>query len=182
LIVPIFGFANAGVSFAGMSWSALLAPVTLGVGLGLFLGKQCGVLLASWIAVTLNIAKRPHGASWTQVYGIALLCGIGFTMSLFIGSLAFPDDDLLLKQVKFGVLAGSLLSGAIGLAVLAMSRQRAQKRRPDMAPYWRRRNDDNPPGRRGSGSVIVAMLIVNGAEAAKSGFWPISVVRASSPR
>jgi Na+:H+ antiporter, NhaA family len=128
LIVPIFGFANAGVSFAGMNSSVLLAPVTLGVATGLFFGKQCGVLLASWIAVRLEFAKRPNGASWTQLYGVAVLCGIGFTMSLFIGSLAFPDDDLLMKEVKLGVLAGSLLAGAVGVAVLALApKHRSEK-------------------------------------------------------
>ncbi len=121
LIVPIFGFANAGVPFSGTNWPMLFSPVTLGVALGLFFGKQAGVLLASWVAVRMKLAKRPEGASWTQVYGVSLLCGIGFTMSLFIGLLAFPENDLLLKEVKRGVLAGSLFAGVIGIAVLAMA-------------------------------------------------------------
>jgi NhaA family Na+:H+ antiporter len=123
LIVPIFGFANAGVSFAGMKWSVLLEPVTIGVTLGLFAGKQAGVLLATWLAITLKVARLPDDASWAQVYGVALLCGIGFTMSLFIGILAFPLSAELQDEVKVGVLAGSLISGALGMLVLSFSRR-----------------------------------------------------------
>ena len=128
LIVPIFGFANAGVPFSGTNWPMLISPVTLGVALGLFFGKQAGVLLTSWVVVRMKLAKRPEGASWTQVYGVSLLCGIGFTMSLFIGLLAFPENDLLLKEVKRGVLVGSLFAGVIGITVLAIaSPKRAEK-------------------------------------------------------
>lgn len=127
LVVPIFGFANAGVSFAGMEASAFLAPVTVGIAAGLFLGKQAGVFLATWLAVTLKIANPPSGASWPQVYGVALLCGIGFTMSLFIGLLAFPTDETLQSEVKLGVLMGSIASGAAGMAVLALSKPKVQK-------------------------------------------------------
>ena len=122
LIVPLFGFANAGVSIAGVSWTTLLAPVTLGVTAGLFLGKQIGVFAATWIAVRLKLAVRPDRASWPQFYGVALLSGIGFTMSLFIGLLAFPASIELQDQVKLGVLAGSLLSGVAGLLVLGFAR------------------------------------------------------------
>ncbi len=118
LVVPIFGFANAGVSFAGMSLSALVAPVPLGVAAGLFLGKQTGVFAASWIVVRLNLADLPAHATWRQVYGVSLLCGIGFTMSLFIGLLAFKAPELQ-DAVKLGVLAGSGLAGLAGVAVLA---------------------------------------------------------------
>ncbi|UTP39900.1 Na+/H+ antiporter NhaA [Phenylobacterium sp. LH3H17] len=118
LVVPIFGFANAGVSFAGMSLSALAAPVPLGVAAGLFLGKQIGVFAASWIVVRLNLADLPAHATWRQVYGVSLLCGIGFTMSLFIGLLAFKAPELQ-DAVKLGVLAGSGLAGLAGSAVLA---------------------------------------------------------------
>ena len=90
LIVPVFGFANAGVSLSGMSWAAVLAPVPLGIAAGLFVGKQIGIFLTTWAAATLGWAERPEHATWPQVYGVALLCGIGFTMSLFIGLLAFP--------------------------------------------------------------------------------------------
>lgn len=123
LIVPIFGFANAGVSFAGMKWSVLLEPVTIGVTLGLFAGKQAGVFLATWLAVKSKLAGLPDDASWAQIYGVALLCGIGFTMSLFIGILAFPLSAELQDEVKVGVLAGSLISGALGMIVLAVSRR-----------------------------------------------------------
>ena len=126
--MPIFGFANAGVSFAGMKWSVLLEPVTIGVTLGLFAGKQAGVLLATWLAIKLKVARLPDDASWAQIYGVALLCGIGFTMSLFIGILAFPLSAELQDQVKVGVLAGSLISGALGMIVLAVSRRASPSR------------------------------------------------------
>jgi len=116
-IVPLFGFANAGVSLAGIGLAQLMAPLPLGVALGLFLGKQIGIIASVRTAVALGWAQRPAGASWTQVYGVALLCGIGFTMSLFIGGLAFTDP-LLIDEVKIGVLGGSLLSAVAGYAVL----------------------------------------------------------------
>lgn len=120
-IVPLFAFANAGVVLGGIGWSELTAPVVIGVALGLFLGKQIGIFGALWGAARLGIAPKPHGISWTQVHGMALLAGIGFTMSLFIGDLAFPGDALLVAEVKIGVLAGSLLSAAAGATVLAVS-------------------------------------------------------------
>lgn len=116
-IVPIFGFANAGVSLAGTSVAALAAPLPLGIAMGLFLGKQIGIFTSVWIAVKLGIAARPSHASWLQVYGVALLCGIGFTMSLFIGGLAFTGPDQA-DDVKIGVLMGSILSAIIGYLIL----------------------------------------------------------------
>lgn len=116
-IVPLFGFANAGVSFAGIGADRLLAPLPLGIALGLFLGKQIGIFGSVRLAVALGIGRRPAEASWAQVYGVALLCGIGFTMSLFIGGLAFADP-LLGDAVKIGVLGGSLLSAICGYALL----------------------------------------------------------------
>jgi Na+:H+ antiporter, NhaA family len=120
LIVPVFGFANAGVSFAGMGLSALLEPVPLGIALGLFIGKQVGVFGFAWLAIRSGLAERPAHATWMQVYGVSLLCGIGFTMSLFIGLLAFPMSADLQDQTKIGVLAGSLVSGVIGWLVLRL--------------------------------------------------------------
>ncbi|MEA3041307.1 MAG: Na+:H+ antiporter, NhaA family [Sphingomonadales bacterium] len=116
-IVPIFGFANAGVSFAGLDAATLLRPVPLGIALGLFLGKQLGVFAFAWGAIRTGLADLPANASWTQLYGVALLCGIGFTMSLFISLLAFPASPDLTDANKVGVLAGSLAS-AIGGALL----------------------------------------------------------------
>lgn len=117
LIVPVFGFANAGVSLAGVTPAALLAPLPLGVALGLFMGKQIGVFGFSWVAIRAGWADVPANASWLQLYGVSLLCGIGFTMSLFIGLLAFSDPAQQ-DAVKIGVLAGSLLSGIAGAVVL----------------------------------------------------------------
>ena len=121
VITPIFGFANAGVSFEGSSLAGLAHPVTLGVAAGLFIGKQVGVFLAARIAVALGWASRPHGASWMQLYGVALICGVGFTMSLFIGMLAFPADAGLIDETKIGVLMGSLASAVLGAAVLLLA-------------------------------------------------------------
>ena len=116
-IVPLFGFANAGVSFAGIGAGTLFAPLPIGVAAGLFLGKQIGIFGSVRLAVACGLASPPAGARWSQVYGVALLCGIGFTMSLFIGGLAFADP-LLGDEVKIGVLGGSILSGLCGYAVL----------------------------------------------------------------
>jgi NhaA family Na+:H+ antiporter len=122
LVLPVFGFANAGLSFAGMSAAAFVAPVTLGIAAGLFLGKQVGVFLAVLVPAKLKLVERPAGATWPQVYGMALLCGIGFTMSIFIGLLAFPLSPLLQDELKVGVLMGSLLSGIAGALVLVLAR------------------------------------------------------------
>jgi len=121
VVIPVFGFANAGVSFAGLDASVLTGPVPLGIALGLFVGKQIGVFGAVWASVRLGAADMPAGASLAQVYGVALLCGIGFTMSLFIGMLAFPGRPELVDAVKVGVLGGSILSGLAGWAVLRVA-------------------------------------------------------------
>ena len=117
-IVPLFGFANAGVSLGGISLAQLANPVTLGVAAGLFLGKQIGVLAATKLAVMSGITEAPRGATWLQVYGVSILCGVGFTMSLFIGLLAFPGDEVMADAVKIGVLLGSVASGLAGACVL----------------------------------------------------------------
>ncbi|WP_066682551.1 Na+/H+ antiporter NhaA [Sphingomonas sp. CCH9-E2] len=124
-IVPVFGFANAGVSLAGMSPAILLAPLPLGIAAGLFIGKQVGIFGSIWLAAKLRFAAPPGGATWLQLYAVAMLCGIGFTMSLFIGGLAFPGNEELVDEVKIGVLAGSILSAAIGYTILRF------------APRWR---------------------------------------------
>lgn len=126
LVVPIFGFANAGVSFAGQSLGAVLAPVPLGVAAGLFLGKQVGVFGTAWLLIRTGLAERPAHASLIQLYGVAVLCGIGFTMSLFIGLLAF-DSVALQDATKIGVLCGSGASALVGGLILKFgSRIRAQ--------------------------------------------------------
>ena len=119
VIVPLFGFANAGLSFAGLSPAALLDPVPLGVALGLFVGKQLGVFLTASAIIRLGWADMPRGASMAQLYGVAALCGIGFTMSLFIGNLAF-GDPFLIEENKIGVLVGSVASALLGVAVLRL--------------------------------------------------------------
>lgn len=128
VVVPIFGFANAGVSLAGFGLGSTLLPVPLGVAAGLFVGKQIGVFGAVWGTARLGWAPRPRGATWPQVYGTALLCGIGFTMSLFIGGLAFTDP-MLVDEVKIGVLIGSILSAVAGFTVLRLSAGPAKRRK-----------------------------------------------------
>jgi NhaA family Na+:H+ antiporter len=127
LIVPLFGLANAGVPLSGMTLTSLAAPIPLGIAAGLFLGKQLGVFVSVWAAIRLRLAPVPEGASLPQVYGVALLCGIGFTMSLFIGLLAFPASVEARDQVKIGVLLGSLLSAIIGALVLALAGRTARR-------------------------------------------------------
>jgi len=116
-IVPLFAFANAGIALGGVGWETLTHPLVLGIAAGLFVGKQAGIAGAIWLAGRFGIG-RPGGAPWRQVYGVALLAGIGFTMSLFIGQLAFPDDPVLADEVKLGVLLGSLLAAVSGYLVL----------------------------------------------------------------
>jgi NhaA family Na+:H+ antiporter len=123
-VLPLFAFVNAGISFAGMSFADLLHPVSLGISLGLFAGKQIGVFLLCLIAIRLGMAKLPDGASWGALYGIAVLSGVGFTMSLFIDTLAFenlPADTLFDFDARLGILVGSLASGVLGYIVLDRS-------------------------------------------------------------
>jgi Na+:H+ antiporter, NhaA family len=120
VILPLFGFANAGVSLNGVGVGDLVAPLPLGIALGLFVGKQLGIFASIWLSVKLRLAARPKDASWTQVYGVSLLCGIGFTMSLFIGGLAFADPSKG-DAVKIGVLMGSLASALCGYVLLRLA-------------------------------------------------------------
>lgn len=122
-VVPIFGFTNAGVSLAGISPNNLIDPVPLGVALGLLLGKQLGIFGLAALAIRFGLAKLPEGCGWLQLYGVALLCGIGFTMSLFIGALAFPNAPHLVNEVKVGVLLGSIPSAIFGVVVLLRARR-----------------------------------------------------------
>jgi len=124
VVVPIFGFANAGVSFAGMTLSSLADPVPLGVALGLFVGKQVGVFAAALAVIRFGWAELPMYASWRQLYGVALLCGVGFTMSLFIGLLAFPTQPELQDATKLGVLLGSIVSAIAAIVVLRSAKPR----------------------------------------------------------
>jgi len=124
MIVPVFGFANAGVVLIGSSWSALLAPLPLAVGAGLFIGKQIGILGAIALAEWTGFAHRPAGTSWRQLWGLAALCGIGFTMSLFISALAFPNAPHLVDEAKLGILVGSLLSALLGFGLLRFAENR----------------------------------------------------------
>lgn len=121
VVIPIFGFANAGVSLAGLSVGALIEPLTLGVAAGLVVGKLVGVFGSSALAIRFGLADLPANAGWSHLVGISLLCGIGFTMSLFIGLLAFASDAALQDAVKVGILAGSFIAAILGGAVLLMA-------------------------------------------------------------
>ncbi|MBL0164309.1 MAG: Na+/H+ antiporter NhaA [Xanthomonadales bacterium] len=127
LIVPLFGFANAGLSFEGLTLANLVDPLTLGVALGLLCGKIIGVFGFSSVAIGIGIARLPQNASWMQMCGVALLCGIGFTMSLFIGLLAFANHPVLQSEVKIGILGGSLVAGLLGYLVLRFSKRRVEE-------------------------------------------------------
>jgi len=123
MVMPVFAFANAGVSFEGLSVGYLLEPVPLGIAAGLLLGKQVGVFGFTWLGLKLGWAERPQGTTWSQLYGVSLLAGIGFTMSLFIGSLAFSDPEHAVG-LRVGVLAGSIVSGTAGYLVLRLATRR----------------------------------------------------------
>jgi len=118
LIMPLFAFANAGVSFEGLTFETFLSPVPLGILLGLFLGKQIGVFIFSYVSIKLGYAQMPNNSTWLSLYGIGILTGIGFTMSLFVGNLAFVENVKYLDGVKIGVLSGSLLSTVFGYLLL----------------------------------------------------------------
>ncbi|MGB3711339.1 MAG: Na+/H+ antiporter NhaA [Erythrobacter sp.] len=121
LVVPVFGFANAGVSLAGLGPSALLDPLPVAIAAGLVIGKQVGIFSIVWLADRTGFAPRPANATWMEIWGISILCGIGFTMSLFIGGLAFPNQPLLVEEAKIGILTGSAISAIVGFIVLRLT-------------------------------------------------------------
>ncbi len=137
-IIPIFGFANAGVHIGEMSASEIFAPLPLGIAAGLFIGKQIGIFGSIWLCVKAGFATRMTGATWLQIYAVSILCGIGFTMSLFIGELAFPgkmvEAQLLRDEAKIGILMGSILSALVGYFILRF------------APQKKRHEVENEPG------------------------------------
>jgi NhaA family Na+:H+ antiporter len=133
LIVPLFGFANAGVPLQDLGLEHVLAPLPLGIAAGLFFGKQIGIFGSVWLAVKFGLASKLRGATWVQIYGVATLCGIGFTMSLFIGALAFPGSPLLVEEAKIGVLLGSLASAIVGFVILRFAKPRDTQEREDLA-------------------------------------------------
>jgi NhaA family Na+:H+ antiporter len=119
IIMPVFAFANAGVSLEGMTLSGLFGPIPSGVALGLFLGKQLGVFGFAWAAIRFGLASLPEGATWRSLYGTAVLCGIGFTMSLFISTLAYDSGTYdAAVSARLGILAGSFVSAAAGYVIL----------------------------------------------------------------
>ena len=126
-IMPLFAFANAGVSLEGLSFSSLLDKVPLGIVLGLFLGKQLGVFIFSYISIKLKIAQMPNNSNWANFYGVGILTGIGFTMSLFVGNLAFVENIEYMDGVKIGVLTGSLLSTLAGYFLILLTPNNASK-------------------------------------------------------
>jgi NhaA family Na+:H+ antiporter len=128
-VLPLFAFVNAGISFAGMSFADLLHPVSMGIAVGLFVGKQFGVFLLCFVAIKAGLANLPGGASWGSLYGVAILSGVGFTMSLFIDTLAFqnlPADTVFDFDARLGILLGSLASGVVGYLVLDRTLPKAQ--------------------------------------------------------
>ena len=127
LIVPLFGFANAGVNLSGLGVEGILAPLPLAIGAGLVLGKQAGIFSAIVVADRLGYATRPQGARWPEIWGVTVLCGIGFTMSLFISELAFPRSRLLIEEAKIGILAGSVVSAILGYLILRLVTAPARK-------------------------------------------------------
>jgi len=123
-VLPFFAFANAGIDLSNIGIQALSSPITLGIALGLFVGKQIGIFGMCWVAIKLRLTELPKNSTWMQFYGVSLLCGIGFTMSLFIGTLAFEDQALAYQtNVKLGVIIGSLASAIVAISVLKASQQ-----------------------------------------------------------
>ena len=130
--MPVFGFANAGVELGALGLAGILAPLPLAIAAGLFVGKQVGIFSAIWIADKVGFAPRPEGANWAEIWGVSILCGIGFTMSLFISSLAFAGNSLLIEEAKIGILMGSLISAVVGYTILRMTTDHPDDQR---SPY-----------------------------------------------
>ena len=126
-VLPLFAFANAGVSLEGLSFASLLDKVPLGIVLGLFLGKQLGVVIFSYVSIKLKVAQMPNNTSWYNFYGVGVLTGIGFTMSLFVGNLAFVENMQYMDGVKIGVLTGSLLSTLFGYFLILLTPNKPNK-------------------------------------------------------
>jgi NhaA family Na+:H+ antiporter len=125
-ILPLFAFVNAGVKLSGMSTDDLLTGIPLAIAVGLFFGKQIGVFGFAWLAIMLGLCKKPAGANWGQIYGVAILCGVGFTMSLFVGSLAFEDSGLgYSRPDRLGIIVGSLAAGIFGFIVLKLATRKS---------------------------------------------------------
>jgi NhaA family Na+:H+ antiporter len=120
LIMPLFAFANAGVEIGSQFFSSIKNPISLGIIAGLFIGKQIGIFSFSWLAIKMGIAAKPEGVSWKKIYSAGILAGVGFTMSLFIGNLAF-EDNVMLDIAKTGILTASLISGITGFLMLKSS-------------------------------------------------------------
>jgi NhaA family Na+:H+ antiporter len=127
-ILPLFAFANSGIDFGGMNLQMIAHPVPLGIAAGLFVGKQIGVFVTSALLIGSGLARMPEGVGWGALYGVSILCGIGFTMSLFVASLAFPDGALPVDE-RIGIMLGSLLSAVAGYLVLRLSAPPAGSRR-----------------------------------------------------
>ena len=121
LVVPVFGFANAGVALKGMGIEAFTDPLPIAIAAGLVVGKQLGIFTTVFLADKIGFAPRPHNANWMEIWGVSILCGIGFTMSLFIGGLAFPQQPLFIEEAKIGILTGSAISAVLGYIVLRMT-------------------------------------------------------------
>lgn len=127
LVVPIFGFANAGVHILDMTVEQIFAPLPLAIATGLFLGKQLGIFTIVFLSVKLGIAKKPENANWMEIWGVTILTGIGFTMSLFISGLAFGNSQLLVDEAKIGILLGSIISAIIGYVALRLTTQHPEE-------------------------------------------------------
>ncbi|NOY88953.1 MAG: Na(+)/H(+) antiporter NhaA, partial [FCB group bacterium] len=131
IILPLFAFVNAGVDITQISFVQMSEPIPLGIMLGLFIGKQIGVFGFSWVAIKLKLTSLPKGSNWIKLYGVAVLTGIGFTMSLFIGSLAFDNNRMFQYTDKLAILIGSFTAGIVGYLVIRLSKNTKQDEQSD---------------------------------------------------